>query len=105
MIQKFINENILLIPPVLYKEKDKYTFEWTIDNKFTVSGYDATYSFSKTGTHFLSLKYTNIITNIFYIYEMSINVTMREQSYVESVVPDTGGSFGLSPFSITDFGY
>lgn len=102
MIQKYLSENILLIPNVIYKERESYDFYWTVDSRFKLTGYNAVYSFDKPGEHKVELKIVDKVTQISSIYKNVVNVVKLEQKYVSPVEEDLG--FGLSSFGIDAFG-
>jgi hypothetical protein len=104
MIQKYLNENILLIPSALYNKQDAYIFDWTIDKRFKVKGYGATYSFDKPGGHEIILKATDVLTGSYSIYKNIINVCNFSQDYSPAFIEQLKFGFGWGEFGWEDFG-
>lgn len=104
MIQKYLDENVLLIPDVVYQEKDNYQFNWIIDKKVRLNGHTAIHSFDRPGIHEIQLKVVNEITLASSVYINIINVADKEQKYVSPYVNNTVTGFGVGPFGIQEFG-
>lgn len=102
MIQKYLDENVLLIPNTVYKEREKYEFQWTIDKRFKLTGYNAFYAFPKPGIHKIELKVKDLVTEACSIYNNVINITKPDAVYVEPWDDNLG--FGLSRFGLDGFG-
>lgn len=102
MIQKYVDENVLLIPNTVFKERENYDFLWTIDKRFKLTGYNASYKFSKPGTHNIVLKVIDKITEQASIFTNIINVINPEQVFAYGAEENLG--FGLEKFSEDGFG-
>jgi hypothetical protein len=97
MLQKYINENVLLIPNIVFKEREHYDFLWTIDKRFKVTGYDALYQFAKPGTHNIELKVIDKLTLQSSIFNSVINV-------IKQTTSDPNPGFGYGEFGYEEFG-
>lgn len=104
MIQKYVDENVLLIPNTVFKERENYDFLWTIDKRFKLTGYNASYKFSKPGTHNIVLKVVDKVTEQSSIFTSVVNIIHPEQEYAPPFVPVTNFGFGLGEFGYEDFG-
>lgn len=98
MIQKYVGENVLLIPNVIYKDKDNYTFDWTIDKKIYLTGHTAIYSFDTAGKHKIQLVVTDVRTTETSTYINIINVIQAEQAFSYDL------GFGFEDFGEDYFG-
>jgi hypothetical protein len=102
MLQKYVNENVLLIPNTVFKEREHYDFLWTIDKRFKVTGYDASYQFNKPGTHNIELKVVDKLTLQSSIFNSVINVIKLEQQTAFDAEQNLG--FGLQKVGLDGFG-
>jgi hypothetical protein len=102
MLQKYINENVLLIPNIIFKEREHYDFLWTIDKRIKLNGYNASYQFTKPGTHNIVLKVIDKLTLQSSIFNNVINVIKLEQQTAFDTEQNLG--FGLQKVGLDGFG-
>ena len=102
MIEKYVNENVLLIPNTVYWEKDKYDFKWIIDSRFKLTGFASQFSFDKPGSHKIQLIVTDTVTQLSSTFNNFINVKQAEQKYAPAYINNS--SFGYGEFGFEGFG-
>ena len=85
-MQKYINDVILLIPEIDWKQANAYTFQWYYDYDLISTKYSDTYCPTKVGVHNIKLVITDKLSNYSTTTTTQVNITIgKNQNYIPTV--------------------